>query len=226
MANSSRRAGLRVAEHRAAGLRAAGLRVAELCAAGLRAAALVGSVTLAHGGCARASSSGPSSEAAAPPAPSMAPDSAAPPARAASSSGPPLPAAPLRSASAPPPSPPPASRWATAEDCSRLESGSGSGDGRSEQRARSLLTCKTKEELRSFVASRQACESSDQCVVVAGSCPFGCYVPVARVSAAEVSAKLQALGARLDEAGQRCVYRCMSPPSAACVGGRCSTGEP
>ncbi len=83
-----------------------------------------------------------------------------------------------------------------------------------------------KEEFRAFVATRQSCTVASDCENVAGACPFGCYVPVTKSAVAEVTAKLQTLGKRLDEAGGRCVYRCTAPPAAACVAGRCSTATP
>ena len=87
------------------------------------------------------------------------------------------------------------------------------------------LASQAKEEFRAFVASRQSCSASTDCSIISGSCPFDCYVPAAKASAAAVSAKLAALGERLDKAGNRCVYRCMSPPVPACVSGRCAAGE-
>jgi hypothetical protein len=83
-----------------------------------------------------------------------------------------------------------------------------------------------KEEFVAFVASRQACASANDCAIVPGSCPFGCFVPVANAAAAAVTAKLAALGERLDKTGNRCVYRCMAPPVPRCVEHRCRAGSP
>jgi hypothetical protein len=83
-----------------------------------------------------------------------------------------------------------------------------------------------KEEFVAFVASRQACASASECTIVPGSCPFGCFIPAASASAAEVTAKLTALGERLEKIGNRCVYRCMAPPTARCVEHRCSASSP
>jgi hypothetical protein len=125
---------------------------------------------------------------------------------------------------APVPSPPAAGAasdnpWLTPRDCSKVEASA-------EHRARVLSTCNVREEFRSFVAARQSCTAADQCAVVPGACPFGCFVPEAKASASEVAAKLDELGARLDQLGNRCIYRCMSPPPAVCVEGRCATGVP
>jgi hypothetical protein len=82
-----------------------------------------------------------------------------------------------------------------------------------------------KQEFRAFVASRQSCSAPTDCSIVSGSCPFDCYIPVAKASLAAVNAKLETLGARLDKAGDRCVYRCVSPPEPTCVNGRCAAGQ-
>lgn len=133
---------------------------------------------------------------------------------------PPLGSAPAESVAAPASSP------RAADDCARLEASAAYRDLPAEARARSLATCRAKEEFRAFVAARQSCSSATQCTIVVGSCPFGCFVPVAKTSSADVVAKLETLGADLDKAGNRCVYRCMSPPAGACVAGRCSAGTP
>jgi hypothetical protein len=95
-----------------------------------------------------------------------------------------------------------------------------------EDRARSRATCEAKEEMRAFVAARQACSSASDCTNVGGSCPFGCFLAVSKRSASEVSAKLEELASRLDKAGNPCAYRCMGAPVPACVAGRCTTGTP
>jgi len=76
------------------------------------------------------------------------------------------------------------------------------------------------------VAEHQSCGAASDCAIVSGACPFGCYIPAAKSSAEQVKAKLSELGERLEKAGARCVYRCMSPPAPACVAGRCSTAQP
>jgi hypothetical protein len=113
---------------------------------------------------------------------------------------------------------------AKAHDCSRYETAPEYRDLSADDRARSRATCEAKEEFRSFVAARQSCSSAAECTIVSGSCPFDCYVPVRANVRAEVTAKLETLGARLDKAGNRCVYRCVGPPVAACDAGRCVAG--
>jgi len=126
--------------------------------------------------------------------------------------------APIASTSATPPSP-----ATKPSDCAHRDDTPGLS---AEDRARSRATCEAKEEMRAFVAARQSCSSASECTNLGGSCPFGCFLPVSKRAAPEVSAKLEELGARLDKAGHRCVYRCMGPPAAACVAGRCTTGTP
>jgi hypothetical protein len=185
-------------------------------------------------GCTRTSAPPPASDAAAPAPPSPAsvdsqpqpaatsPASALPtsepaPAASAQASAAPAPAAPA------PAAPVSANPWTTPHVCSKPAA---APDQPPEQRKRSQTTCAAKEEFRSFVAARQACTAASQCSVIVGSCPFGCFVPVATAAVSEVKAKQQTLDARLDQAGARCMYRCMNPPAAACVDGRCSTAAP
>jgi hypothetical protein len=181
----------------------------------------------ALGACTRPSAPRPAADSVAAPAPSVA-TAAAEPIVVATSSAPATPsqqpprARPAVSGTAAPASSSPAA----AEDCARLEASAEYSELSAEERARSLATCQAKQEFRAFVAARQSCSAERRCEIVPGSCPFGCFVPVAQAAAAEVAAKLDALGARLDKAGNRCVYRCMSPPAAACVDGRCSASKP
>jgi len=157
------------------------------------------STALLLAACSRASSPPPASDATA------APSSAAPTTE-------PLPPATSAAAEPAPAASATASPWATPGDCS----------DKSESRERA--TCEAKEEFRAFVAGHQSCQSAADCTIVTGSCPFGCFVPVAKASQAETIAKLGSLGDKLDKAGNRCVYRCMAPPAEACVAGRCSAG--
>jgi hypothetical protein len=79
-----------------------------------------------------------------------------------------------------------------------------------------------KAELNAFVANRQTCSNDDDCVAVAGTCPFGCYIPVLKSATAEVTAKLQELADRLDKSGGRCMYKCTAEPVVVCRAGRCA----
>jgi hypothetical protein len=85
------------------------------------------------------------------------------------------------------------------------------------------VSCEAKQEFAAFVATRQSCSTSRDCSIVTGACPFDCYVPAATADVPAVTQKLGELGDRLRRAGQRCVYRCMNQPAAACVDGRCAT---
>ncbi|RYZ03064.1 MAG: hypothetical protein EOO73_29550 [Myxococcales bacterium] len=152
--------------------------------------------------CSRASTPPPSSDAAVVPAPS--------------------PASPPESAPASPQASAPASPQASAPASAPAPSASPSDCASSDSDPRARATCEAKEEFRAFVAAHQGCSAASECTVVTGSCPFGCFVPVTKASRAETLAKLGALGERLEKAGHRCVYRCMSPPTEACVDGRCS----
>jgi hypothetical protein len=161
----------------------------------------------ALGGCSRASSPPPAPEPAGSPSPPAVSAAVTPEVD-------PAPASPSSTAVA---SPAVSASTASAEpaptDCSKQE-------GSADPRARA--TCEAKEEFRAFVSSHQSCSSAADCTIVTGSCPFGCFVPVTKASREETLAKLGSLGERLDKAGHRCVYRCMSPPTEACVQGRCS----
>jgi hypothetical protein len=163
----------------------------------------------------------PASEAASvPSAPETTPP---PPASDAASAAPPSDPPTAKPSSAPTASATPPSSGTKPSDCARRDDTPGLSD---EDRARSRATCEAKEEMRAFVAARQSCASASECTNLGGSCPFGCFLPVSKRAAPEVSAKLEELGARLDKAGHRCVYRCMGAPAPACVAGRCTTGAP
>ena len=110
--------------------------------------------------------------------------------------------------------------------CDELETSPQFRELSPDARARSRASCAAKKELVAFLASREDCASATDCTIVPGSCPFGCFVPAANAAAGEVTAKLAALGERLDKLGNRCVYRCMAPPAPRCVEHRCTAGSP
>jgi hypothetical protein len=117
------------------------------------------------------------------------------------------------------------SPWTKPQDCSVYDTSPDYRGLSAQDRAHGRLTCETKEEFRAFVATRQACKAASDCGIVSGSCPFDCYVPIAKASEREVRAKLDALAARLDKAGNRCMYGCVGPPEVECVDGRCNAGH-
>ena len=169
------------------------------------------------GACARISSPPPASDSLhpvqdAPTAAALLPSVSANPAPI-----PPQAALPPSSASAAPAAP---------SGCDELESSPQQRELPPDARARSRASCEAKEDLAAFLASRKGCSSDADCTIVPGSCPFGCFIPVASAAAVEVRGKLTALGERLDKAGNRCVYRCMAPPAARCVEHRCRAGAP
>ena len=112
-------------------------------------------------------------------------------------------------------------RWTTPVDCAAQEA-SADKTLPPEDRKRDRFNCDLQEELRAFVATRQACQSAAECTNVGGSCPFGCAIPVAQKSASEVTQKLATLVERQEKAGTRCAYRCITPEPPTCVEGRCT----
>jgi hypothetical protein len=110
------------------------------------------------------------------------------------------------------------------QDCSAYDTSPDYRGLSAEDRAHGRVTCEAKKEFRAFVASRRACKAANDCAIVSGSCPFDCYVPIAKAGEPDVRAKLASLGARLDKAGNRCTYGCMGSPEVACVNGRCDIG--
>lgn len=112
-------------------------------------------------------------------------------------------------------------RWTTPVDCAARDA-SADKNLPPEDRQRDRLNCELTEELRAFVAERQACASSAECTNVGGSCPFGCTIPVAQSHANEVTQKLASLVERQEKAGTRCAYRCIAGEPPACVAGRCT----
>jgi hypothetical protein len=153
---------------------------------------------------------------------------AKPPAAIPASAAPSIVAPPVVASAPPPAHPAPnlrANLWTKPQDCSAYDTSPDYRGLSAEDRAHGRLTCETKEEFRVFVATRQACKAASDCALVSGSCPFDCYVPIAKASEHEVRAKLDALAARLDKAGNRCMYGCISSPGVECVDGRCDTGN-
>jgi hypothetical protein len=186
----------------------------------------LGALVLLQDGCARASSPPPPSAepsartASTPVATGLEPRDPVTPTTSSKPSEPPsaAPRVPAPTTSTPARAPAAApSLLPTPGDCSTLKASA-------DQRA--FVTCNAKEEFRSFLSARQACTAASQCEILPGACPFGCFIPVAKASKAEVASKLNELGERLERAGNRCAYRCMSPPAAACVEQRCSKAAP
>lgn len=131
----------------------------------------------------------------------------------------------LDSTAAPPaasaPAEPTGNRWTTPVDCAARDAAADK-NLTPEDRQRDHLNCELTEELRAFVAERQACASAAECTNVGGSCPFGCTIPVAQSHANEVTQKLASVVERQEKAGTRCAYRCIAGEPPACVEGRCT----
>jgi hypothetical protein len=113
-------------------------------------------------------------------------------------------------------------RWTTPVDCAARDASREKSGLTEEDRQRDRFNCELAEELRVFVAARQACQSTADCGNVTGSCPFGCAIPVAQSAATEVTQKLATLVERQEKQGTRCAYRCAAPEAPACVDGRCT----
>jgi hypothetical protein len=88
------------------------------------------------------------------------------------------------------------------------------------ERLRSM--CELEAEFEQFAAARRGCKSSDECVTVATSCPFGCATAVASISRDEVHAKFEELRERFRVGGSSCEYECDGAGEAACVQGVCA----
>jgi hypothetical protein len=113
-------------------------------------------------------------------------------------------------------------RWTTPVDCAARDAAREKSALTPEDRQRDRFNCELSEELRAFVAARQACQSAADCGNVTGSCPFGCAIPVAQRAATEVTQKLATLVERQEKQGTRCAYRCAAPETPACIDGRCT----
>ena len=120
------------------------------------------------------------------------------------------------------PAAPAANPWTKPVDCAASAASPTMSSLPPEDRRRERLNCDLREELRVFVAARQACHAAADCTNVGGSCPFGCTIPVAQSAADAVTQKLATLVKRQQQAGTNCAYRCMAPQPPACVEGRCS----
>jgi len=134
----------------------------------------------------------------------------------------PAPAASNAASPAGTPAAPSGNRWTTPVDCAARDTSADKSTLTPEERKRDRFNCDLGEELRVFVAARQACQSAAECTNVTGSCPFGCAIPVAASAANEVTQKLASIVERQEKAGTRCAYRCAAPEPPACVEGRCT----
>jgi hypothetical protein len=78
-----------------------------------------------------------------------------------------------------------------------------------------------QEEFDAYVAERNACTVTDDCVLATADCPLGCWVSVNRAYQADVEAKARELVEDYESGGQKCYYDCI-PAVAVCRDGRCA----
>lgn len=77
-----------------------------------------------------------------------------------------------------------------------------------------------KAELDAFVATRNECAASSECVLASADCPVGCFAAVNVEHKAAVEKKAAELVAEYERWGAACDYECISG-GAECVEGRC-----
>jgi hypothetical protein len=90
-----------------------------------------------------------------------------------------------------------------------------------------LMSCapseeEIKKEFDAYVAERNACMVTDDCVIASTGCPLGCGTAVNRVYQAAVEAKARELVDEYESEGQKCYYDC-NVPVPVCMDGRCVT---
>jgi hypothetical protein len=77
-----------------------------------------------------------------------------------------------------------------------------------------------KAELDAFVATRNECAATDECVLASADCPLGCFVAVNAKHEVAVEKKAADLVAEYERWGRACEYECIAG-KAECVEGRC-----
>ena len=77
-----------------------------------------------------------------------------------------------------------------------------------------------QEEFDAYVAKRNSCTVTDDCVLASTDCPLGCGTAVNRTYQADVERKARELVADYESEGQQCYYDCQVLV-AVCTEGRC-----
>ncbi len=77
-----------------------------------------------------------------------------------------------------------------------------------------------RQEFAAYVAARNQCSVTDDCVLARADCPLGCYAAVNRVYQAEVEAKARELVAEWGKDGRGCAGSC-EEAVPVCTNGRC-----
>ncbi len=92
-----------------------------------------------------------------------------------------------------------------------------------------LISCAPSEEeieaeFAAFVASRNHCEATTECVLVGLECPLGCFIAVHSQYERAVRDKSRALVEDYQSGGRSCAYDCARAPALECRMGRCFPG--
>jgi hypothetical protein len=77
-----------------------------------------------------------------------------------------------------------------------------------------------KAEFDAFVATRNECQATSECVLAGADCPLGCSVAVNVEHKAAVEKKAAELVAEYERWGASCAYECIGG-KPECVEGRC-----
>jgi hypothetical protein len=77
-----------------------------------------------------------------------------------------------------------------------------------------------QKEFDAYVAARNACTVTDDCVLANADCPLGCWVAVNRAYQADVEKKARDLVTDYESGGPSCVYDCQ-PAVPVCTDGHC-----
>jgi hypothetical protein len=77
-----------------------------------------------------------------------------------------------------------------------------------------------KAEFDAFVATRNECAATEECVLAAADCPLGCFAAVNVKHEAAVEKKADELVDEYERWGRHCENDCASG-KATCVEGRC-----
>lgn len=71
-----------------------------------------------------------------------------------------------------------------------------------------------ESDIKSAIEKANYCEIDSDCIDAGGKCPFGCYNYVNKNEVNQISKLLKSYNSK-------CIYGCVSPPTAICENNKC-----
>ncbi len=79
-----------------------------------------------------------------------------------------------------------------------------------------------RTEINQLIEESNFCSTDEDCMLLNGYCPLGCYIPVNIELAEDVRTALDDFRLRQEElCGVECIYRCMTNQSVVCENNNC-----